>query len=193
MICARSFSGVASHGKHIIYTSHRTCENLGTKCSASKIWAPKLPRKRLWQFCRAQMFSSNFFTCSVTPCSMYAYHDFVWWFVSITWLTIDYSLVKELNIRLKCVCMKYKIKWCLSVSLCANSIYNSTNFIRSFWQIWRNSKLLKIKVLHTRERIHAYTLTICILRTIALWDNIMAPHIEIFLNFFVKPAALKMS
>ena len=34
------------------------------------IWAQKLLRKRAWQ-----IRFPNFFACSVTPCTVYAYHD----------------------------------------------------------------------------------------------------------------------
>ena len=70
MISARGITGIASHGKHTRATEH-----------AKKLGNPKLPRKRIWQFWRAQIgpnwqFSQrkilfpNFFACSVTPCML---------------------------------------------------------------------------------------------------------------------------
>ena len=75
MISARDITGVrvASHGKHT--RGNRTCEkNWGTKLN--KILFP------------------NFFTCSVTPCMVtMTMLPEECWFVSITWLIIDNSLV----------------------------------------------------------------------------------------------------
>ena len=60
------------------YTGHRTCEKIGGHFSASKIWAPKLPCKQIWQ-----SFSRD---------SVYAYQDFATRknddSCSITWLII---------------------------------------------------------------------------------------------------------
>ena len=101
MISARDITGVASHGKHTRATEHvkKFGEQNWTKFSASKIWTPKLPRKRLWQFCRAQIFLAENFVQFCSPifshvrwlrvCLPWQCYPKESWFMSITWLIID--------------------------------------------------------------------------------------------------------
>ena len=69
MLSARDITGVASHGKHTRATEH--VKKLGNKIEQNfplvKFGPPKLPRKRLWQFCRAQIFLAENFVQFCSP------------------------------------------------------------------------------------------------------------------------------
>ena len=99
MISVRDITGVASHGKHTRATEHvkKLGNKIGQNFPLSKIWAPKLPRKRLWQFCRAdQIFLAENFRFNFVPQFFHMFGDFrvcLPWqcYPKESWLNLDYQ------------------------------------------------------------------------------------------------------
>ena len=121
MICTSGITGVASHGKHTRATEHvkKLGNQKGKEISASKIWAPKFPRKRLWQFCPSGKFCSilfpNFFTCSVTPCMLTMTMLPERMMVRVHYLAHDRQRVLLSQVRIKWSLFLFEISVCVSV------------------------------------------------------------------------------